>query len=124
MQADALTSTQHTAHMQTQRTSKLQQHLQTSPHICLCGNRQNKLPFHQLVLLNSISDEKLTQTIGVICSSVGDGGLGLHHSHECSEFISPGSQMVSGCLSQVQVHVQEMHIQRVRHRPAKTDSLC
>lgn len=29
----------------------------------------------QLVLLSSISDEELTQTIGVICSSMGGGGL-------------------------------------------------
>lgn len=39
---------------------------------------KNKLPYYnyyQLVLLNSISDEELTQTIGVICSSMGGGGL-------------------------------------------------
>lgn len=61
----------------------------------------------QLVLLSSISDEELTQTIGVICSSMGGGGLALLHSHECTEFITRAAQMVSGCLSQVQVHVQE-----------------
>lgn len=60
-------------------------------------------------MLNSISDEELTQTIGVICSSMGGGGLGLLHSHECTEFITPGAQMVSGRLSQVQVHVQGTH---------------
>lgn len=36
---------------------------------------QNKVLHQQLVLLNSISDEELTQTIGVICSSMGSAGL-------------------------------------------------
>lgn len=35
------------------------------------------------------------------------GGPGSLRSHECTEFITPGAQMVSGRLSQVQVHVQE-----------------
>lgn len=39
----------------------------------------------------------------------GGGGLGLLRSHECTEFITPGAQMVSGCLSQVQVHVWHAH---------------
>lgn len=72
----------------------------------------NKVPYYQLLLLNSISDEELSQTIGVICSSMGGGGLGLLRNHECTEFITPGAQMVSGCLSQVQVHVQDTHAQK------------
>lgn len=58
---------------------------------------------------------------------MGGGGLGLLHSHECTEFITPGAQMVSGRLSQVQVHVQGTHThtqiytKRVRHGPSQTD---
>lgn len=84
-------------------------------------NSQKKLPYYQLVLLNSISGEELTQTIGVICSSMGGCGLGLLHSHECTEFITPGAQMVSGCLSQVQVHVQETRTHRKRETWPKPD---
>lgn len=83
----------------------------------------NKVPYYQLLLLNSISDEELSQTIGVICSSMGGGGLGLLRSHECTEFITPGAQMVSGCLSQVQVHVRDMHAQKQNEttQPRQTD---
>ncbi|MED6292420.1 hypothetical protein CHARACLAT_000086 [Characodon lateralis] len=64
--------------------------------VCVRTAKINSL-YHQLVELNSISDEELTQTIGVICLSMGGGGLGLHRSHECTEFITPSTQMVSGC---------------------------
>lgn len=83
----------------------------------------NKVPYYQLLLLNSISDEELSQTIGVICSSMGGGGPGLLRSHECTEFITPGAQMVSGCLSQVQVHVRDMYAQKQNEttQPRQTD---
>lgn len=100
-------------------TCMLRHYWHTTTLISRKANSQNKLPY-QLVLLNSISDEELTQTIGVICSSMGGGGLGLHHSYECTEFITPGAQMVSGCLSQVQVHVQETHTHRARERERDT----
>lgn len=46
-----------------------------APPLLLFFLPQNKVLHQQLVLLNSISDEELTQTIGVICSSMGSAGL-------------------------------------------------
>ncbi|MEQ2208301.1 hypothetical protein XENOCAPTIV_019424 [Xenoophorus captivus] len=38
---------------------------------------------------------------------MGGGGLGLHRSHECTEFITPSTQMVSGCSVSTQLARQE-----------------
>lgn len=79
--------------------------------------------YHQLVVLNSISDEELTQTIRVICLSMGGGGLGLHCSLECPEFITTSTQMVSGCFvssSSSRPGDTHTHKHRAGHGPAQT----